>query len=582
MPKTPTNKDTSKEELVAGLIRKSDVRYPDGCDTPAARETYEKELIQTRMAELVSDAARDGEAVTVWYIDLDVSGRAAFEHQRAGLHQLLADARAGRVRVLYARELSRIYRDTVKSILFKAEMEKLGVEVRARDMIKSAERSTETLVQTIQFAIDQFQAERTGEQIRSRNLQAFLADQWTGLARDMWGLRYDPAAKAYRYEAEGAARLCLVLETLVAERGNAYRAALALNAALQQGRPDATATPQGAAWCASIVLRLAESLYYRRCGQYAGRTRPQPHLIPEVVPPALLAEVDRVLALRRETVAGRRARSGREDYTYGPLMRCGDCGGRLKAQKYPAVQREERPEWLAWLCRRGADSRVLCPHSWSFTQTRLDRLVGLGLARALAEAQIHPPPDQKSRAAPRRKEPRQKDDPAAALAGLDAQIERTMRLYTSGLTSDLDWVQAEVRRLEERKGAVREQQVREEGEDPAPARSLSPAEWARVRDAIAACWRAGATVALDADKRDLLLSLGVSLSVRTLPRTKPPTNRGARRGTFRNTGGPLSVRMEVARLGRVGETALTLAETEEEWYDALCRSRNAWRGGGRP
>lgn len=72
------------------------------------RDVYEHSLIQTRMAELTHDAARDNATITKWYIDLDVSGRAEYEHKRDGLQELLSDARAGKVAVLYAREMSRI------------------------------------------------------------------------------------------------------------------------------------------------------------------------------------------------------------------------------------------------------------------------------------------------------------------------------------------------------------------------------------------------------------------------------------------------------------------------------------------
>jgi hypothetical protein len=584
-----TSKGQGDGAAVAGLIRKSDVRYPDGCDSPEAREAYERDLVQTRMAELVTDATRDGLTITRWYIDLDVSGRAAYEHRRAGLMQLLADARAGLVHTLYARELARIYRDTVKSIVFKGEMRRLGVDVRARDMMRSEDAAAETLVQTIQFAVDQFQAERTGQQIRSRNLELFLHDGWPGLARDMWGLRYDAQAHLFYFDPATAAYVAQVMERLVAERGNAYRVALAFNASLQAGDPEAISTPggKGAMWAAKDVLRLAESPFYRRRGRYAGQTRDQPGLIPEVVPPSLTDAVDYVLSLRRQTLGGRRRRGGREDYTYGPLMRCADCSGRMRTMRFLAMRDAGDPRWLYWVCRQGSNSRVVCPHSWSFTQIRLDQLVGKGLQKALEDAREQSPMvDQvKAKGAGKSTEKmmttRQKGDPETVLARIAAQIERTMRLYTSGVTQDFDWVQSEVARLEGQRSAVRDQEEQQqENAVPAALPRLSLAEWETLNAKFSECWQTQMTLAMEPRKSDFLLFLGVSLSVQTLPRTRPPAGRGEKRRAGGCTGGPLRITMEIERLRLVGENAVTVAETEEEWYAHLSERGRKARGSG--
>lgn len=568
--------------IIGGLVRKSAVVYPDDCTSPEARAAYEHALIQTRMAELVSDATRDGTTITKWYIDLDVSGRAEYAHKREGLQELLTDARAGRVTVLYAREMSRIYRDTVKSIVFKGEMKKWGVDIRARDMIRSDDTATETLVQTIQFAVDQFQSERTGIQIRSRNLQAFLAGQWPGMAHDMWGLRYNAASKGFDLDPVSADYVRRVMEMLVEERGNAYRVALTLNTARLSFAPDALETPggKGAHWTARDVLRLADTPFYRRTGKYAKQTKYLPELIPEVVSPALMAEVDRVLGLRRDTLGGKRRYSSREDYTYGPLMRCGDCGCRMRTIRFLKYREAGNPNWLCWVCRAGSDSRVVCPHSWSFPQTRLDRLIVRGLTQAVAEAEvIARAAGQPNRGEPKRKPvPRKADTAGDRLAKIDAQKERTLRLYTSGVTSDLEWVQGEIARLETaRTVALAEQEA---PIDQAGAAPLTEGQQEALTAALADCWQAGPTESLDKAKRDLLMTLGVRFVVSVLPRTLPPAGRGTtpqgkRRADGAHTGGPLRVVMEIERLGRVGETALTVEETEQEWYERLCAGNKA-------
>ena len=567
------SKSPPPEKVVAGLIRKSSVEYPLDCTDPGARTLFEQSLIQTRMAELVSDASRDGVVITQWYIDLDVSGRAAYEHKREGLQALLSDARAGRVAVLYARELSRIYRDTVKSILFKAEMKKWKVDVRARDMVRSDDTATETLVQTIQFAVDQFQSERTGIQIRSRNLESFLAGNWPGYSSSIWGLRYNPALKRFDYDPDTADLLVRVLTLLVEERGNGYRTALRLNTARLAGDVDAIEKPghSGGDWCAKDVLRMAENTLYRRFGTYSKQTKYMPERIPETVPPALLDAVDQALSLRRETIGQRRKRGGREVYTYGPLMRCGHCGGRLRTLRFLRMREAGNPNWLSWACRAGADSRVICPASWSFTQVRLDRLVGRGLAEAIKSARVKLPPGALAPV----HAVKDKNSLETSLAKIDAQRERTMRLYTSGVTADFDWVQAETRRLDAARAAMVQQQAAENVPEANTPLRLTPAAAERLVAELERCWQAGPTAEMDTGKRDLLLSLGVSLTISTLPRTKPPAGRGiGKTGRPRKdggkTGGNLSVVIEISRLGRVGDNSVLCEETEDEWYTNHC------------
>lgn len=86
----------ASDGLVAGYVRRSVVTFPAEWDVEQRRD---------RVAELTADAARDGERIDVWYDDMGVSGRGEFLARRLDFARATGDAKAGKIRRLYARDL---------------------------------------------------------------------------------------------------------------------------------------------------------------------------------------------------------------------------------------------------------------------------------------------------------------------------------------------------------------------------------------------------------------------------------------------------------------------------------------------
>src|SRR5690348_1028320 len=115
----------------AGYLRVSHIIFPEGCDGPAAHAAHVDALRALRRAELEADAARAGETIGLWYDDMGVSGRGDALERRVAFERLRGDALRGRVRAVYARDLSRLFRDLVQQELWFCDMEDAGVAVHA-------------------------------------------------------------------------------------------------------------------------------------------------------------------------------------------------------------------------------------------------------------------------------------------------------------------------------------------------------------------------------------------------------------------------------------------------------------------
>ena len=98
---------------------------------------------------------------------------------------------------------------------------------------------------------------------------------------------------------------------------------------LEAGLPEALRPPRSARWDATKILLHVRDPLYRRRTSYNGAEYDAPHLIPEVVPAAVVAAVDVLLAsrrgaLRRECGAARRSATS---HTCIPgRLRCAGCG----------------------------------------------------------------------------------------------------------------------------------------------------------------------------------------------------------------------------------------------------------------
>lgn len=591
----PSKKKKPQDNVgsTVGYIRKSVIQWPEGCTTPEQRRAHVDDLRRIRVHELIADAARDGRTVDAWYDDMGVSGRGEFLDKRVEFDRLTREAKSGLVGHVYARDLSRLFRDLVQQEMWFAEMDACGCAVHIQDLPFIADEATRVLLRQQLGSLNQYFATRQGQVIRATNRERVKSGAWVGRSRSQWGLTYNSDAKRFDPDPATADRAVFVFETFAACQGFGTRTARALNALIAQHHPRATPTPKGALWGCTTVLQFVRNEVYRRRITYGEVERDAADLIPEVVPPALVAEADRLLALRggesyfpgAATAAETGRRAGRADYTYGSILRCGYCGSRMRAHRR-RHKVSARP-WLTWVCRRRDSADLRCPDSRGFAQDRLDALVKAGIGEALARyaderADMEDGRELEGRAdlsvplasadpGPARTPARtDKDTLRTALDRLAAKQRRYYELFAAGVIESVDEIKGELAALGEERRRL-EAKIAEVGEgddgQPRDLGRLSADEWGRVLRAFALAWPGeGDMEAWHPAKYDLLQSLGVRLSVRVAPRALMSEGATAR------FGGPLTVRLEIAALGLTDERACEITETEEQ-FQAAHRAR---------
>jgi len=598
MPKKPLPKT---DGITAGLIRKSRVIYPHWCVSDTQKEQYEEELVLTRKAELIADAARDNLLIDRWYIDMAVSGRPEFEDKRLGLAALRAEATSGGVRFIYTRDLSRIFRGVRRQEEFFEEMTRLGVEVRAADIPRVADPATQDLVRQNMGALHQFIARRQGLLLRQILRDKVELGQWVGTQHSVLGLTYNTSTKGFDADPATVDHARFVFETFNACGGIALRAAVCLNTALDASHPRAGHSSRGARWNSQRVLAVVRCPLYRQEARWGlGDAEPlvkaMPHKIPRVLEPELVAEAGRLLLLRETSLGDnlRKRKAGRLDYTYSPFLRCAHCGGRLRARRNPASHSRQQSEAVhfAWGCHAATSSQAsrshACDQSQSFQQWRLERLVGRGLRAALSDyAETYRLDSEQT---PRRAtagradtHPQQQaNQQQAALERLESRRLRYLRMYAEEVIDDMTILQNFLLELDKEQEAVMQPAAPSERPPEPPA--LSAGEWHALTARFEHLWEgaggnqaahgAGGDEALNQSKHDLLRALGVVMIVRLLPGL-PMTRTD---GNVRRYAGPLEVRMELGLLGRTGLGALCVRETEDDLVDYYrWRARQRWR-----
>lgn len=586
----PKKKSKTNTGAVAGYIRKSNLIWPPGCTSLEARIAFVDELRRTRVSELITDAAQRDQTIDVWYDDMGISGTGDFLEKRLAFDQMRRDAIAGRVRCLYARDLSRLFRNLVQQELWFGEMENFGVEICIQDLPFIADQATRTLLRQNVGSINQYFATRQGEVIRASNLERVRSGQWVGSGRSMWGLAYNKQTKRFDFDPATADKIVRLFTVFVECRGVAGQAVKRLNALIACGDPQGFRTSQGKLWSPTLVLLAVRNPLYRRRVRYVELEFDAPHLIPEVVPPSLVAEADRLLVLRAASPdprilpmhKGLAGRSGRVETTYGALLRCAYCDGRMRLKKHQP--KKDGTCFSSWSCRLADGAKVDCPRSSRFSEARLDTLVRRGLAAAFREAALSAKSlarTQKSAGGQTPKLLREKGDPAAALAKLEEKQKRCYALFINGLIADLTELRPQLAEIAAQKKALQEQIAAAGGQadsSPAALPALPPAAWRHLVAQFEAVWPAAApSGGLQEAKHAFLRTLGVFIHAGAGREEKgrdeegpgeAATERAADGRRISRFGGPLCIRLEVAALERTGEYALALTETPEEYAAA--------------
>jgi DNA invertase Pin-like site-specific DNA recombinase len=288
-----------------------------------------------------------------------------------------------------------------------------------------------------------YEREVTGERVYAHNQSRAMSGQWPAGLPPL-GYEYDPAAETISI-SDRAPDAIAVFETWISSSGNASEAARRLNAL-------GLTTRLGNPFRDDAVLTLVKSPIYRRQVAYDGPVYDAQALIPELIPPQLLAQADALLDYTAPLV--KRQRAGL--YAYSGVLRCSECGSRLR--------RHSGHDSDGWICSARKDSGLCI--SRRVSERYVDRLAAQAvgqLFRALQSdlVQSHPShPSHTSHSADRR-------------ARLLIKRDRVLRLYIEGNIGD-----------EDRRRYLAEIDADLRAVDRAPAVAVLDAE--RIRELVAA------------------------------------------------------------------------------------------------
>lgn len=418
------------------------------------------------------------------YHEIPISGRSEVE-RRTALPQLLAEVRDRRRDFdgVIVWKLDRLCRNPAEHHRILAVLDKHRCAILSvKDPPIGRDSASDRLISGVLADFAAYEREITGERIYAHHLSRFMSGLYTGAPAPL-GLAWDKQRGVFR-ATDRAADVVRVFEVFVECAGSAARAAARLNEI-------GIASPRSGLWSGSVLLGSLRQAAYRRRLQFDGRRADAPDLIPEIVPPALVAAADLFLdAGRRLSVRDSARRS-----PYSGLVCCSLCGERMTFSR--SCTRDRR--YPRWQCRMRRQFGVCAGKGLS--DRYLDQMAGMA-ARRLLDALETQLVDPSGAGPPDTEDPGRASSVRRSLAD---QLERTKRLYVLGIIEESE-LAARVADLERRIA---------DAPPDSPARRLpdvlSPD---RLADAIARVESAWPRVPED-EKRGLLLQLQCHLTVNT-------------------------------------------------------------------
>ncbi len=575
--------------LVAGYVRKSVLEWPDGCVSVEQRTAYVDDLRRARVGEIVSDAARDKETIDLFYDDMGISGRGEFLEKRVALERMRQDALAGKLRIIYVRDSTRLFRKLRHSEAFFDEMEEIGVEVRGQDIAKSGDRPSDRVNRQVMGSFAEYMAERSSVVVSNNMLQTIQDGQWVGRIRGPYGLAYNAQSKSFDIDPVGVQRALTLFALIIEHGGNTNAVAMTLNQWLNEGDPRAFVGPKGARWHPASLTRMILSPMYQRKVSWTHRwksresvtfTFDMPDRIPEVLPVDLVADATRLVLQRqgKTAMAGGYRQSSGKSFVYSGVSVCGYCGSAMRglSSHSPLSQNGDEPPRLShvYYCRKALNTPAGCPQSFGVSHRRVDILMAAVLRDALKAAVAATGGSIASAAADASKQqakrPKSADKPAppdydAELRRLDEESRRHRLMYAQGITNSLEELQLDLQRIQGKRDKVmaaadRAGEAAESSAAPKVPILTAAAATAFLRD-FEAHWLTSDLSPYNEAKSAFLKALGVSVVIRV---------QGIRAKTRRQkddklTGGPLTVEVQIAALGLTGERTIRAVEDDESF-----------------
>lgn len=150
------------------------------CRTAADRAAFLDRERLVRRTELQTQAAQDGATIGVWFEDWNVSGQAESLRDRLQFETLRQAARRGEIQAVYARDLSRLFRDLVQQEMWLAEMEKWGVCICIPELDFDVDAPTRALIRHQIGNLNEYMARRKGAVLSAVLSARVAAGLWVG------------------------------------------------------------------------------------------------------------------------------------------------------------------------------------------------------------------------------------------------------------------------------------------------------------------------------------------------------------------------------------------------------------------
>jgi site-specific DNA recombinase len=244
--------------------------------------------------------------------------------------------------------------------------------VSLKDPAYGRKTAADRVVTNILADFAAYERELTGERIFAHNLERVLAGKWPG-GKTPVGFDYDKETGKFSLN-DRSSDIRRVFELYVASSGNACITARRLQA---EGIPGVLSSN----WYISSVTGVLRRAIYRRQLLYADNRIDASEIVPEIVPPDLIASVDALMVSTREF----RPRQRETVRAYSGILKCGVCGermvGSLKRTKKPAGNYAYR----GWSCRLFRYHRIC--DSREVSERHIDKLVGEALKLMLMDYQ---------------------------------------------------------------------------------------------------------------------------------------------------------------------------------------------------
>lgn len=322
-----------------------------------------------------------------------------------------------------------------------------------------------------------YEREVTGERIYAHNLARVLSGRWPG-GKTPVGFDYDKETGKFSLN-DRSPHILRVFELYVETSGNASETARRLQA---EGIPG----PLNPYWGQSSVLGILRRRIYRRELIYSGHSVDVSGIVPEIVPPNLIAMADSLMVDTREF----RPRQRASDRTYSGILQCAVCGSAMVG----SLRRTKRPAgvyaYRGWMCRL-ARTYDACD-SREVSERHIDKMVGEALKLLLSEYKAEIEEQQNSRKVAKR------STRTPALPDIKTMRKNLINLYMHQRITEEEFVEQSeaLGKLQER--ANHPVAITPKIKEVDEAVNLISDEWKDIPPEI---------------KRKLLLSLGVRITV---------------------------------------------------------------------